>query len=97
MRRAAKVDENQSELVRAAEQFGCSVCSLAQHGAGVPDLLIGQASKWGRRNILVEVKSDTGILTPEQIRFHREWRGQVDIARTVEELISVLKSPPRSR
>ena len=92
MRRAAKVDENQSELVRAALQFGCTVRSLAQIGGGIPDLLIGQASRWGRRNILVEAKSDHGVLTPDQIAFHRDWRGQIDIARTVDQLLEVLQS-----
>ena len=94
MRRASRTDANQSDLVSAAEQFGCTVCQLHQVGAGCPDLLIGQASRWGRRNILVEAKTENGVLTPEQIGFHRDWRGQVDIAKTVAELLAILQRAP---
>jgi hypothetical protein len=93
VRRAARVDENQSELVKAAEQLGCTVLLLHQVGGGCPDILIGQASRFGRRNILVEIKTGAGDLTPEQIRFRREWRGQVVICRSVAELLAVLRAP----
>ena len=32
-----------------------------------------------------------GKLTPEQIRFHREWRGQKAIVRTVDDLLTLLR------
>jgi hypothetical protein len=93
--RAARVDANQAELVAVAERMGCTVRSLARVGEGVPDLLIGQASRWGRRNLLIEVKSSgSAVLTPDQIRFHRDWHGQVDIVRTVDELLIVLRGHP---
>ena len=92
MRRAARIDANQPEILRAAEQLGCTVLLLHQVGKGCPDALIGHAGKRGRVNILVELKAEKGKLTPEQIRFHREWRGQVAIVCTVADLLAVLKA-----
>lgn len=93
MRRAAKVDANQGPIVQAALSLGCSVQHLSKVGNGCPDLLIGQAHKGGRRNLLVEVKNADGrdTMEPAQIRFHREWRGQVAVVRTVQDLLDLLK------
>ena len=52
MRRAAKVDGNQAEIVSALRQVGAEVQSLASVGQGVPDLLVGFRS----RNFLLECK-----------------------------------------
>ncbi|HJP47915.1 hypothetical protein [Acinetobacter venetianus] len=41
MRRAAKIDANQTEIVKALRKFGASVQSLASTGKGCPDLLVG--------------------------------------------------------
>lgn len=41
MRRAAKVDDNQGEIVAALQRAGCSVQSLAGVGRGFPDLAVG--------------------------------------------------------
>ena len=40
MRRAARVDSNHIEIVKAFRKLGCSVLSLASLGKGVPDLLV---------------------------------------------------------
>ena len=41
MRRAAKVDANQEQIVQALRACGATVQSLAGVGKGVPDLLVG--------------------------------------------------------
>ena len=76
MRRAAKVDRNQSEIVQALRSVGASVYSLAAVGDGIPDLLIG----FRRSTYLLEVKDgkkkpSARELTPDQVRFHSEWFG----------------------
>ena len=76
--------------------MGCSILLLHQVGGGCPDLLIGRAGKRGRVNLLVEVKDGSRppserVLTPEQIRFRREWRGQVAVVSTMDELIALLQ------
>ena len=70
MRRAARVDFNQTEIVEALRKVGVSVQSLASIGKGCPDLL---ASK-GDAMWLIEVKGPKGTLTPDQVKFmHGEW------------------------
>lgn len=76
MRRAAKIDNNQHEIVAALRAIGCSVESLAAVGRGVPDLLVGRAG----RTYLIEVKDGAKVpsarrLTDEQLLWHGEWRG----------------------
>jgi len=76
MRRAAKVDANQTEIVDALRTVGASVHSLAAVGGGIPDLLVG----FRRVTYLLEVKDgkkkpSARELTPDQVRFHADWFG----------------------
>lgn len=79
MRRAAKVDANQDEIVQTYRACGLSVTSLAGLGRGVPDLLVGYRGKLA----LVEVKQPKGKLRPMQEAFRLTW--PVRIVRTVED------------
>ena len=81
MRRAAKVDVNQREIVNGLRHLGCTVYSLSAVGQGCPDLLCGHAGK----TYLLEVKTRTGRLTPDEITWHENWLGQVAVVRTLEE------------
>lgn len=57
MRYAARVDENQAEIVAAMREAGASVWVI-----GLPvDLLVGYAGRWA----LVEVKRMVGKLNPK--------------------------------
>lgn len=74
MRRAAKVDANQEQVVLALRDAGVMVLSLASLGKGVPDLLCAFRGKL----VLVEVKDGAKIpsarkLTPDQEKFHKAW------------------------
>ncbi|MCL1888902.1 MAG: hypothetical protein FWF99_00155 [Desulfovibrionaceae bacterium] len=87
MRRAAKTDANQAEIIQALRRVGAEVLDLSRVGQGCPDLLVG----FRGRNYLLEVKRPkakgqrAGTLTPDQERFFSEWRGQVAIVRTVDD------------
>lgn len=88
MRRAAKVDRNQAEIVDALRRAGCSVYCLHSVGKGFPDLLVGRAG----RNKLMEVKDgalppSARKLTPDEEKFHQEWRGEVVIVYTPEDAL----------
>jgi hypothetical protein len=87
MRRAAKVDSNQAEMVEFFRKCGASVQILSQVGAGFPDVLIG----YGGRNYLVELKSEIGKLTPDQVKWHNDWRGHKTIIRGIDEAIKFLR------
>jgi hypothetical protein len=78
---ARRVDGNHSLIKTAFLQMGCSVADFARLGGGVPDLLVGIPGM----NMLVEVKSKSGKLTPEQAKFHAEWKGPKAVVRTVQE------------
>lgn len=84
--RAAKVDKNQTEIVDAFRKLGFTVQHLHTVGGGVPDLLVGR----GGINLLVEVKDGgKAKLTPEQIKWHDEWRGQVAIVRSLDDVLLI--------
>jgi hypothetical protein len=76
MRRAAKIDANQEQVVQALRAAGATVQSLAGVGVGVPDLLVGYQGK----TILLEVKDGRKVpsarrLTEDQLKWHGAWRG----------------------
>ncbi len=91
MRRAAKVDDNQSEIVAALRRVGCSVQSLAGVGRGCPDLAVG----FRGRNFFLEVKDGSKApskrrLTPDEEAFHARWRGHVAVVETVEDALKTV-------
>lgn len=76
MRRAAKVDRNQPEIVDALRRIGADVYSLAAVGNGIPDLLVAFRGE----TVLLEVKDglrppSERQLTDAQIEWHAAWRG----------------------
>lgn len=92
MRRAAKVDANQAEIVKALRQVGASVQSLASTGKGCPDLLVGIRGL----NFLIEVKDGAKPesdrkLTPDQVVWHQTWRGRVYVVESVEQALEVIR------
>jgi Holliday junction resolvase len=90
MRYAARTDSNHREIAEALTGVGCSVQSLHRAGEGVPDLLVGR----GNRNLLVEIKTASEGLNTLQVNWHRWWRGQVAIARTVDEALRIVGARP---
>ena len=89
MRRAAKVDSNQADIVAAARAIGCTVQLLHAVGQGCPDLLVGIHGT----NDLWEIKD--GSLSPsrrrltiDQIKWHDEWRGHVQIIDSVDKAVA---------
>jgi len=84
--RAAKVDANQSEIVQALREAGATVQHLHKVGQGCPDLLVG----YMRRNYMLEVKLTKTCLNEIQVKWHRNWFGQVAIVRSAEEALQVI-------
>jgi hypothetical protein len=67
LRRAARVDANQAEIVAALRGAGCVVWII-----GLPvDLLVGK----GGHTVLVELKTAKGRHTPLQAAFMAAWTG----------------------
>lgn len=82
-RYAARVDENQKDIVEALRKIGCDVLVL-----GRPvDLLVG----WRAHNYLLECKSGrsyTGTL--EQREWIKNWKGQVRVVQSPQEAVEVV-------
>jgi hypothetical protein len=94
MRRAAKIDDNQPDIVKALRAQGCDVLSLAAIGNGCPDLLVSRPY-YPHHYYLLEVKDgakppSARKLTPDQEKFHREWKGQIHIVTSVEEALNAV-------
>ena len=78
VRRAAKIDDNQREIVKALRKSGVEVLSLAAVGQGCPDLLCYRADTL----FILEVKDGLKFrskqkLTPHQTKFAKRWPVQV--------------------
>ena len=91
MRRAAKVDGNQSEIVRYLRAMGASVYPTHVVGGGFPDIVVGYRGV----NYLFEIKDPSQPpsrrkLTPEELAFHDGWGGQVAVVETVEDCVRVM-------
>lgn len=90
MRRAAKVDANQAEIVGALRAIGASVQPLHAVGQGCPDLLVGYKG----RNVLLECKlpdaPPSKLLNARQVEWHAAWRGQVATVATVEDAFQAI-------
>ena len=92
MRRAAKIDANQTQVVLALQAAGATVQSLAAVGQGVPDLLVGFQGK----TLLMEVKDgqkppSARRLTEDQLKWHGAWRrGPLAVVDGVDAALRVL-------
>lgn len=91
MRRAARVDDNQGQIVDALRRVGCSVWSLAGVGKGFPDLAVG----FRGRNLFLEVKDGSKPpckrkLTPDEEAFHASWRGHVAVVESVDDALKIV-------
>ena len=93
MRIAARVDDNQAEIVKALRSIGCTVQSLAAIGKGCPDLLVG----FNGVNLTLEVKDGAKIpskrkLTTDEQKWHMAWNGQVAVIESVDDAIAIIQS-----
>ena len=95
MRRAAKIDSNQPEIVAYLRKLGWSVFSTAAIGKGFPDIIAGRPGCCA----LIEIKDgkkppSARKLTKDEQIFAEEWTGPLivalspeDAARKLNELI----------
>ena len=80
MKRAARIDANQNEIVAALRGIGATVAITSTLGKGFPDLVVGYRGK----NYLLEIKDgnkppSARKLTDDEQQWHECWRGQVAV------------------
>ena len=86
-RRLGRRDANEGPIIDALRGMGCSVKQTHDF-----DLVVGYQG----RNIIIEVKDPAKSpsarkLTPDQVKFKAEWRGQYDVAYTPEDAIHIVQ------
>lgn len=91
MRRAAKVDTNQKQIVKDLRKVGYSVLVLSRVGDGCPDIMVGTKNI----NYLFEIKDGKKSksrkkLTNDQVDFFESWKGQVHKVESTEEIIKII-------
>jgi len=91
VRRAAKTDRNQAEIVRALRQAGASVLCLHGVGQGCPDLAVGFRGK----NYFLEIKDgdlppSKQALTEDEQDFFWSWDGHYKLVTSVKEALEVI-------
>jgi hypothetical protein len=91
MRRAAKIDANQAQVVSALRAAGARVTSMAALGKGAPDLLVG----FRDAIYLLEVKDGAKVpsaqkLTKAQEVWHAEWDGYVRVVNSPDAALRVI-------
>ncbi len=91
MRRKARVDSNQAEIVETLRAMGASVAPTHTLGSGFPDLVVG----WRGINLLLEIKDGEKApskrqLTPDEQRWHDDWRGQIVVIQSARDAIALL-------
>ena len=88
LRRAAKVDVNQPEIVAGLRKVGFSVLIISQL-KNCCDIVVGKDG----RNWLLEIKPNVKAkLTEGEVKFHENWKGSVYIVTTVEEALEVINN-----
>jgi hypothetical protein len=86
VRRAAKVDANQEQIVSALRAAGASVQSLAPIGKGCPDVLVA----FRNAMFLMEIKHAKGKTNEMQQRWHIEWRAPVHVVYSPDDALRAI-------
>lgn len=82
--------------MKALRDAGATVEILAAQGKGCPDLVAGfWQADIPPMNFFMEVKDPTKpkadqCLTPDQVKWHAAWKGQVAVVYTVEDALRVI-------
>jgi len=91
MRKRARTDANQTEIVAVLRKWGASVQSLAVIGNGCPDLLVSHRGV----NYLLEVKDGAKApsekrLTRDEADWHAKWAGQVAVVENAQQAVDIV-------
>lgn len=91
MRKKARVDANQKEVVKQLRDRGVSVLHTHQLGKGAPDLILGYYGS----NYLVELKDGAKTksqqkLTPDELDFMNKWGGNYAVCNSLEQILQLI-------
>ena len=87
-----RTDSNHAEIIKALRKIpNLSVFSTHEVGKGFPDIVIGYKGI----NYLIEIKDgnkppSARKLTPDEVKFHQDWSGQISIIKNLDELLQII-------
>lgn len=90
MKRVARIDKNQPEIVKTFREQGLTVAITSNAHDGFPDIVIG----YGLITVLVEIKDGSKPpsqrkLTKDQVKFHSEFTGAITVIENVSQAIQL--------
>lgn len=94
MRRAAKIDSNQNQVIKSLRKIpGVSIAITSQLGNGFVDFVLGYRGV----NYMVELKDGAKVpskrkLTPEEEKFHKQWSGQISVCNSFEDILNLINN-----
>jgi len=91
MRKKARVDANQKEIVQELRKRGISVLHTHQLGKGAPDIIVGYMNS----NYLIELKDGNKSksqqrLTKDELDFSLKWCGNYAVCNSLEQILLLL-------
>ncbi len=91
MRRRARIDENQTDIVDGLRKIGATVLDLSGVGDGCPDLVVGYRGV----NFLFEVKDGSKPpsrqkLTADQWQVFQNWKGRIEMVNSLSMAVAVV-------
>ena len=91
MRKKARVDANQKEIVQELRKRGISVLHTHQLGRGAPDIIVGYMNS----NYLIELKDGNKSksqqrLTKDELDFSLKWRGSYAVCNSLEQILLLI-------
>jgi Holliday junction resolvase len=91
MRKKARVDANQKEIVQELRKRGISVLHTHQLGKGAPDIVFGYMNS----NYLIELKDGNKSksqqrLTKDELDFSLKWRGNYAVCNSLEQILLLI-------
>lgn len=92
--RVRKTDTNQKQIMDLCRKVpGLSVATIHTVGRGLPDLIMGYKGM----NFLIEIKdgkksASRKKLTPDEEKFHKNWKGRIDIVEKFDDILLLLKT-----
>ncbi len=91
MRRIARIDANQPEIIKAFRALGATVHPTYMVGQGFPDIAVGYRGQ----NYLIEIKDGNKEparrkLTKDEKEWHDGWKGKVIIIESVDDVLKLI-------
>jgi Holliday junction resolvase len=91
MRRAAKRDSSEADIVSTLRQLGWSVLQVSVKDG--PDLFAAKhyypSGGWYCRTVAIECKTGKRKLKPGQAEFAKVWQGEYVVCRSVEDVLKL--------